>query len=142
MDPVTAVGLASAIIGFVPLGIKLLQNIREVKGSVDGTLEQNRTRQAVAEEMQAISGRLQIRGRDHNQLPPEQTKLYELAGRCHELSQKILIILDKVQPKPQTASKYRSGFRVWRKESEIKELEKGLSDCRDQLLLGLVDLSK
>lgn len=43
MDPVTTVGLASAIISFVPLGINLLKNAREIRDSVDGSLERNQT---------------------------------------------------------------------------------------------------
>jgi hypothetical protein len=141
MDPVTAVGLASAIISFVPLGINLLKNAREIRDSVDGSLERNQTRKAIVEEMQAVSRRL--RPADRTLIAPEQKGLYDLALKCYELSQQILELLGKIKPKPQSSfSVYRSAFRAWSKESEIKDLEKRLDDCRSQLSLGLVDLSK
>lgn len=141
MDPVTAVGLASAIISFVPLGINLLKNAREIRDSVDGSLERNQTRKVITEEMQAVSRRL--RPTDQTRIAPEQKGLYDLALKCHELSQQILELLDKIKPKPQSSfGIYRSAFRAWSKESEIKDLEKRLDDCRSQLTLGLVDLSK
>jgi hypothetical protein len=141
MDPVTAVGLASAIISFVPLGIKLLKNARELRDSVDGSLERNQTRKAIIEEMQAVSRRL--RPTDPARVAPEQKGLYDLALKCYELSQQILELLGKIKPKPQSIfGVYRSAFQAWSKESEIKDLEKRLDGCRSQLALGLIDISK
>lgn len=143
MDPITAVGLASAIISFVPLGIKVLQNAKEIKDSIDGGVKQNATRQAVIEELQALSGRLRVSQSNNINPPAEQVKLLDLASRCHDLSQQILNLLDKVRPKTSTTrGKYSSAVRVWLKEGEIKDLEKSLYNCREQLIVGLVDLSR
>ncbi|KAM0244909.1 hypothetical protein ACHAP5_005815 [Fusarium lateritium] len=140
MDPVTAVGLASAIISFVPLGISLLKNVREVRDSVDGSLERNQTRKVIVEEMQAVSRRL--RPTNQTQITPQQKGLYDLALKCYELSQQILELLGRIKPKPRSAlGAYRSAFRAWSKENEIKDLERRLDDCRSQLALGLADLS-
>ncbi|KAF5678618.1 hypothetical protein FHETE_1170 [Fusarium heterosporum] len=140
MDPVTAVGLASAIISFVPLGVSLLKNAREIRDSVDGTLEKNETRKAILDEMQAVAGRL--KPAIHTPVAPGQKGLYDLAFKCYNLSQKILELLAKIKPKPQSSfGAYRSAFRAWSKEDVIKDLEKTLDDCRSQLALGLVDLS-
>jgi hypothetical protein len=130
MDPVTAVGLASAIISFVPLGIKLLQNEREIRDSSDSSLDRNRTRKCIMDEMQAVSRRLQPT--DQTQIAPEQRGLYDLALKCYELSQKILNLLDKISPKSQKSIDiYRATIRAWRKENDIKDLERQLNDCRD-----------
>ncbi|KAM0351043.1 hypothetical protein ACHAPU_002824 [Fusarium lateritium] len=140
MDPITAVGLASAIISFVPLGISLLKNAREIRDSVDGTLEKNETRKAIIDEMQAVARRL--KPAVQTPVAPEQKGLYDLALKCYDLSQRILDLLDKIKPKPQSSfGAYRLAFRAWSKEGEIKDLEKSLNDCRSQLALGLVDLS-
>ncbi|KAM0186933.1 hypothetical protein ACHAPI_011440 [Fusarium lateritium] len=140
MDPVTAVGLASAIISFVPLGINLLKNVREIRDSVDGSLERNQTRKIIVEEMQSVSQRL--RPTNQTQITPEQKGLYDLALKCYELSQQILELLCKIKPKPRSAlGAYRSALRAWSKENEIKDLERRLDDCRSQLALGLADLS-
>ncbi|KAH6949468.1 hypothetical protein DER45DRAFT_580376 [Fusarium avenaceum] len=139
MDPVTAVGLASAIISFVPLGVKLLQSAHEIRDSIDGSLDRNKTRKCIMDEMQAVSNRL--KPTDQTRIA-EQKGLYELAARCYELSQKILNLLNKISPKtPRSFENYRSAVRAWRKEDEIKDLEKQLKECRDQLLLALVNLS-
>ncbi|KAM5369188.1 hypothetical protein BFJ66_g5092 [Fusarium oxysporum f. sp. cepae] len=140
MDPVTAVGLASAIISFVPLCVKLLQSAREIRDSLDGSVEKNLTRKAIVDEMKALSRRL--KSADQARFLPEQRGLYDLALKCHELSQKILYLLDKIRPKSKSSfENYRSAYRAWSCESEIKNLEKQLNDCRSQLALGIVDLS-
>ncbi|KAG7404039.1 hypothetical protein Forpe1208_v015750 [Fusarium oxysporum f. sp. rapae] len=140
MDPVTAVGLASAIISFVPLGIKILQHVQEMKDSIDGSVAHNEVREAVVQEMLTVTAKLK-RNRERGQVAPEYEKLYDLASRCEVLSQKVLALLEKVKPKTSTTSaKYYSAYKVWRKESEIKDLEKSLSSCREQLVLGLLDL--
>jgi hypothetical protein len=142
MDPVTAVGLASAIISFVPLGIKILQDVQEIKDSIDGSVAHNEVREAVVQEMLTVTAKLK-RNRERGQVAPEYEKLYDLASRCEVLSQKVLTLLEKVKPKTSTASaKYYSAYKVWRKESEIKDLEKSLGSCREQLILGLLDLMK
>lgn len=142
MDPVTAVGLASAIISFIPLGIKVLQNAYEIKSSLDGSVKQNETREQIVKEMQAVAARLKIRV-DESRLKPKQMELYNLASRCSDLAKQIFDLLDRIKPKGSTTSaKYYSAFRVWCKESEIKELEKSLESCRGQLILGLADLSR
>lgn len=141
MDPVTAVGLASAIISFVPLCVKLLQSAREIRDSLDGSVEKNLTRKAIVDEMKALSRRL--KSADQARVLPEQRGLYDLALKCHELSQKILDLLDKIRPKSKSSfENYRSVYRAWSCESEIKNLEKQLNDCRSQLALGIVDLSR
>ncbi|SCN64776.1 related to small s protein [Fusarium fujikuroi] len=141
MDPVTVVGLASAIISFVPLGVKLLQSVREIRESVDGSVGKNQTRKAIVDEMQAVSRRL--KSAVQTGVLPEQRGLYDLALKCHDLSQKILELLDKIRPKNISSfESYRSAYRAWSCESEIKNLEKQLNDCRSQLALGLVDISR
>ncbi|KAM0354215.1 hypothetical protein ACHAPU_001253 [Fusarium lateritium] len=141
MDPVTAVGLASAIISFVPLGLQLLKNVKEIKSSIDGSVKQNETRQAVVEEMRVLATRLKHPQECSGRIPTEHVELLDLASRCYDLSQQILELLEEVKPKSQrTASKWVSGFRIYTKDGEIKDLEKGLTNCREQLLLGIVDL--
>ncbi|KAK4666687.1 hypothetical protein QC763_0049540 [Podospora pseudopauciseta] len=66
MDPVTAIGLVSGILTFVPFGTKLVKGIIEIREALDGTLDENRTRQEVAQEMKRLSARI---------LPPDDTKL-------------------------------------------------------------------
>ncbi|KAK4644143.1 hypothetical protein QC761_0049610 [Podospora bellae-mahoneyi] len=66
MDPVTAIGLVSGILTFVPFGTKLVKGTIKIREALDGTLDENRTRQEVAQEMKRLSARL---------LPPDDTKL-------------------------------------------------------------------
>ncbi|EGU79652.1 hypothetical protein FOXB_09819 [Fusarium oxysporum f. sp. conglutinans Fo5176] len=113
MDPVTAVGLASAIISFVPLCVKLLQSARDIRDSLDGSVEKNLTRKAIVDEMKALSRRL--KSADQARVLPEQRGLYDLALKCHELSQKILDLLDKIRPKRLGVAKAR--LRIWRSSS-------------------------
>ncbi|KAF4338984.1 small s [Fusarium beomiforme] len=63
----------------------------------------------------------------------EQRALHDLALKCHELSQKILDLLDKIRPNRKTLFEdYKSAYRAWSCENNIKALEKQLNDCRTQ----------
>ncbi|KAF5026757.1 hypothetical protein F66182_1176 [Fusarium sp. NRRL 66182] len=141
MDPVTAVGLASAIVGFIPLAVKLVTTAKEIRDAKDNSLDKNRTRQDMANQMQQFAQRLKVP--DQTRITPEQRGLCSLALKCQELSQRITALLDKIKPKNPHAfgSSYRAAFRAWRKEEDIKELETSLRDCQSQLALGLIDLS-
>ncbi|KAM0421002.1 hypothetical protein ACHAPT_011245 [Fusarium lateritium] len=140
MDPVSAIGLASAIISFIGFGAKLLHGAKEIRDSANDSLEKNESREVIAEAMKEATTRLKTP--DPGQISPEQQKLCDLAVKCNDLSQRILELLNKIKPKrSKSFYVYRAAYHAWRKEDEIKVLEKSLGDCRNQLALGLTELA-
>ncbi|EFX03145.1 hypothetical protein CMQ_3074 [Grosmannia clavigera kw1407] len=81
MDPVTAIGLASSIIAFVDFGWKLIKGAKEIYDAADGTLEENRSREAVVLEMKRLT--VQLVSPEHSLLSGEERDLCLLAGTCH-----------------------------------------------------------
>ncbi|KAL2673689.1 hypothetical protein Neosp_012132 [[Neocosmospora] mangrovei] len=140
MDPVSAIGLASAIITFIEFGSKLLKGAKEIRDSSNDSLEKNESREVIAEAMKEVATKLKTP--EPAQISPEQQKLCDLALKCNDLSQRILELLNKIKPKnKKPLHVYRAAFRAWRKEDDIKLLEKSLNDCRSQLALSLSHLA-
>ncbi|KAJ4314655.1 hypothetical protein N0V84_008782 [Fusarium piperis] len=140
MDPVSAIGLASAIVSFIGLGAKLLHGAKEIRDSASESLERNESREAIAKAMQEVAAKLKIP--EPAQIPPEQQKLCDLAIKCSDLSERILELLGKIKPKKKTRLHvYRAAFYAWRKKDDIEMLEKSLGDCRSQLTLSLTHLA-
>ncbi|KAJ4191906.1 hypothetical protein NW767_010813 [Fusarium falciforme] len=141
MDPVSAVGLASAIITFIEFGSKLLKGAKEIRDSANDSLEKNASREVIAEAMKEAAAKLKTP--EPAQISPEQQKLCDLAVKCNDLSQRILELLNKIKPKnKKPLHVYRAAFQAWRKEDDIKVLETSLSDCRSQLALSLSHLAR
>ncbi|KAM6509647.1 hypothetical protein FALCPG4_017295 [Fusarium falciforme] len=140
MDPVSAIGLASAIITFIEFGSKLLKGAKEIRDSANDSLEKNESREVIAEAMKEVAAKLKTP--EPAQISPEQQKLCDLAIKCNDLSQRILELLNKIKPKnKKPLHVYRAAFQAWRKEDDIKVLEKSLGDCRSQLVLSLSHLA-
>jgi len=51
MDPATAIGLASGILSFVSFSTKLVSGAVKIYGSIDGALNEDRSRAAAASEL-------------------------------------------------------------------------------------------
>ncbi|RSL88912.1 hypothetical protein CEP51_001466 [Fusarium floridanum] len=140
MDPVSAIGLASAIVSFVEIGVNLLRGAKEIRDSANDSLEKNESREVIVEEMKQVAAKLKTP--EPGKIPPEQQKLCHLADKCNDLSQRILELLNKIKPKNnKPLSVYRAAYHAWRKEDEIEMLEKSLADCRSQLALSLTHLA-
>ncbi|KAK3306192.1 uncharacterized protein B0T15DRAFT_485616 [Chaetomium strumarium] len=78
MDPVTAVGLASGIVAFITFSTSLVKGAIQIHEALDGSLEENRSHEAIAAEMKRFAIRL---------LPPDDSRLSgegEGANKVHE----------------------------------------------------------
>lgn len=143
MDPVSAVGLASAILTFVEAGLKLIETAYGIHTSVGGVLDENRHRESISIEIMQAATRLQTT--TTSGLTPEQQSLCNLAKRCRKTSTELVTMLNKVKPKPGPLNPLKSfkyALKANKKAIQIKGLENQLKDYRDQLTLALVELSK
>lgn len=143
MDPVSAVGLASAILTFVEAGLKLIKTAHGIHTSVDGVLEENRHRENISVEVKQAATRLETTATSG--LTPEQQSLCDLTKKCKETSKELLTTLNKVKPKPSPSNPLKTfgyALKASKKASQIEDLENRLKDYRDQLTLALVELSK
>lgn len=143
MDPVTAIGLVSSVISLVEFGTKLVLEAKEIRDSVDSTLEKNKIWQEIMESMKEVTNKLVPSTLEYRATDPGQQKLCELATKCRSLSVRILELLDEIKLKSKSLlSIYKSAMKAQLKDGEIKDLEAGLGDCRAQLTSVLIDLTR
>ncbi|KAK0644062.1 hypothetical protein B0T16DRAFT_192572 [Cercophora newfieldiana] len=141
MDPATAIGVASGIISFISFSTKLVAGAIKIHESVDGALDDDRSRTAVANELRLFSARLVPP--NSSQLSEEEKSLCLLAKECGVLSDRLINLLDKVKPKD-VKSKSQSLWAALKSavsESEKSSLQNMLSNCRAQLEIQLIFFS-
>lgn len=142
MDPVTAVGLASGIVAFITLSTSLVKGAIKIHESLDGNLDENRSREAIASEMSRFATRLLPPDSSH--LAGEEKALCVLAMECRDLSVKLRELLGRIKPK-EPRSKSQSLWSVLKNkvtEKEKAELELLLDHCRSQFNLQLAFVNK
>ncbi len=142
MDPVTAFGLASGVVGFITFSTSLIQGAIKIHEALDGNLEENQSREAIASEMKRFA--IQLIPPDSSRLAGEEKALCVLATECRDLSAKLVELLERIKPKdPQSKSQSLwSALKNKVKEKERVDLEQRLDHCRGQLGLLLVFNSK
>ncbi|KAH8714630.1 hypothetical protein BGZ61DRAFT_587332 [Ilyonectria robusta] len=139
MDPVTAIGLASSILTFIDVGVKVLQKANEIRNSQDSSTKENRSRRTISDELEFAAARM--KPLDDIRVSPEQESLCKVARECQVLSKKMLKILESIKPrKSHFISTLIVAAKVMRKQDDLEALDKELRDCRGRLTLSLVEL--
>ena len=138
MDPVTAFGLASGIVGFITFSTSLVRGAIQIHESLDGNLEENQSREAIASEMKRFA--TQLIPPDSSRLVGGEKALSILATECRDLSVKLVELLERIKPKdPQSKSQSLwSALKNKVKEKERADLEQRLDHCHSQLGLLLI----
>ncbi|GAB1321122.1 hypothetical protein MFIFM68171_11332 [Madurella fahalii] len=142
MDPVTAFGLASGVVAFISFSTSLVNGAIKIHRSLDGNLDENRSREAIAAEMKRFVARLLPP--DDSRLAGEERQLCVLATECRDLSTQLVELLYRIKPKD-AESKSQSLWSALKNkvhEKERADLEQRLDHCRSQLDLQLAFLSK
>jgi len=134
MDPITAVGFASAILTFIDFSHQLISGTFEVIKS--GSTSENAHVSVVINDLRHITKELSNR-------PPGNSKhneaLNTLASECCGLSNDIQKLLEKLKVTAES-SKWKSikiTLRSMWKKGEVAELERRLDEYRSQILLHL-----
>lgn len=137
MDPVSAIGLASSILGFITVSIKVVKAGQGVYQSLKDGSQENISRETVITEMTEFMNTLPASG--DRQLVREDQSLAELVGECRKIAEELLKMLHKIKAKDDksTFPKLRAAIRQVTSQSELEGLEKRLDHCRGQLDLHL-----
>lgn len=143
MDPVTAIGLGSAILTFVDIGFKFIRTANEIHNSADGALSANRRIEEISDEVDQAAARLQSMAPSNAN--EEQELLFEAAQRCRNTSSKLATILNELKPNQSSRKRLETVKHtlksMWNKGS-IKELEDQLKNDRHQLALAMSVFSR
>jgi len=149
-----AAGLASSIITFIDFSYKLINgtivvyqkastgpaddpHITVVIKDLENVTELMTTTAAAAS---AASPAVDGQATTTAQVKPHQQELLALAGHCHELSKKLVAILEGLERKTDDKKLWRSFQTAWktiRSSDQITEIEKKLNTYRLQMLLRL-----
>ncbi|KAI3394054.1 hypothetical protein diail_3273 [Diaporthe ilicicola] len=124
-----AVGLASSIITFIDVAIKIVRGAHEVYTSADGATRGNDHTGVVIRDLQRVTADL----RSHPQSSNDQ-ELVILSNKCHKLSDELLQLLHDFLPK--TPGKWQSfvaACRTLRKQKEVAAIEASLDRYRQQI---------
>jgi len=135
MEPVTAIGLASAILSFVDFAQKVAIGADELYNSAAGATEDNTNIKIIIKDLdEAAADLTDLSGKTkHTQA------LNSLAAKCRKLSEDLLRLLDKlaVSGKRSTWKVMRVAIQNLRKEGKVAKMVARLADYRSQILLQL-----
>lgn len=135
MDPVSAIGLASAIITFVEFSWTLVKGTGDIYKSPTGYSRENASIGTVIADLEEVTRSINtdIRGRDKH-----ENALVVLAEQCESLSKELLQALGKLK---KTGDSKREALKLalksMRKEKEIASIEKRLGEYRVEIVIRL-----
>ncbi len=142
IDPISAIGAASAVLSFVDTAAKVLRLAWELYDSVEGTYEENRMRDVVAGAMKDLSTELVLPNQSN--LTGQEKQLSNLAKECQQLSNDIQEEVKKLKPKHRK-SKVQSLFlstKIIFGSGKLKNLDQRLGRCRAQLEIQINAMSR
>jgi hypothetical protein len=142
MDPLTALGLAANIVAFIDFGAKLLKTAAEIYDSGKGSKREDEAHETVATEMKLLASKLLTPS--NSQFAAHDKALCQLATECHVLSEKIILLFEKIKAKDTTSKTQALWAAAKGKlyEKQKVELQNALSNCRSQLQLQMYWLTR
>ena len=142
MDPLSANGLASAIVQFVDYATKLAQGTRQIYVAGTSATDANADVELCASELENLCVRLNPTGL--SSLNPDDEALCRLADRCKAISNNLSTLLRSIKAK-NSDSRWHcfvSAVKTQLKKRQRDEMLEQLSQCRAQLDLQLGCLSR
>lgn len=133
MDPVSALGLTSAILQIIDFSSKLISGAAEVYSSASGTIVKFEDSDRAIESLRTLTRRLDVRNTG-SPLSSEERSLLETKHGCEDLSRDIQAIIDSTKTRG-TRSKRASvvmSWRAMRRKEKLKTLEERLGRYRAQ----------
>lgn len=135
MDPVTAIGLASAIITFVEFSWGLVQGAGDIYRSPTGSTQENASISTIIADLQEVAGNINTDIKGHGK---HEEALVSLAKGCGDLSKELLQVLGKLKTKSHSKREIlKATLRSMRKEREIASIEKRLGEYRSEIVVRL-----
>lgn len=135
MDPVSAIGLASAILSFVEFSWGLVRGTGDVYRSPTGMRKDNASIGVVIADLEKVTEDINTDIQGHGK---HEKALAALARECESLSQELLQVLGRLKRKDGSRREaLRVTLRSMRKEKEIESIEKRLGEHRAEIVVRL-----
>jgi hypothetical protein len=135
MDPVSAIGLASAILSFIDQAYKIATGADELYHSATGATEDNTHTETIIKDLDEAAADLT----NISSKTKHGKALNSLATKCKKISEDLLKLLEKlsVSGNRSTWKVLRVAIRNLRKEKEVAKMVTRLGEYRSQILLQL-----
>ena len=146
MDPLSAVGLAAAVVQFTDFGARLLNDSIKIYRSADGQTSQHVQLATISQDLQELAVNIELKSKTLHQpgRPLEHTEglLVRLCGECQEISSQLSNVLSRIKADRKSSSSIdlmkesmAAAIRTYRSESEITQLQQSLSEVRQQMMM-------
>lgn len=136
MDPITAIGLASAILTFVDFSYSLVNGMLYIANSAKGITEENEHSSNMLEELQKATKGLDRNLKGSNE---HEIELSNLATNCRSLSSELAAVLEKltVKDKRSKLQRFRISLASRMKQDTVATIQQRLMDYRQAIVLRL-----
>ena len=137
MDPITAIGLAAAVVDFVGFSWGLVTGAREIYRSANGTLDENAHLEDIMVDLDSIAD-------DLNKTSPGRTRaeraIKQLAEDCQGESAELLGKLRKlkVRGKKTAWKSLKAKFASLLAKDDVNELKGRLQEYRSEITTNLI----
>lgn len=138
MDPVSAIGLASAVLTFVEAASTLVGGAVEIHNSVDGTRDENRLLDKAKHELGYLCA---LRDKGPTFGTEAEEKISEVAKDCQTDSKALQNILMKIADPRNKGSSWgslKASWRSLRNRKDVVELKSRLQEHRAKVLFNVV----
>jgi hypothetical protein len=139
LDPLTAIGLASAIVQFVDFSSKLVSETKELYHST-----QNEELQAVTQDLRELCTKLSsAQGRAASVEPStDELALLELSGSCKAVADELVAVLEKLRVKSvhEKWGSFKIALKGAMKKEKIESIRARLDRIQSQLQIRLTGI--
>lgn len=143
MDPLSAIGLASAIVQFVDFGSRIVSGALEISRSATGATRENAAIENATTKLQLLNDELTKHSQSRPSGANPQDPLLQLTQECVDLSEKLIVKLAQLKAGPGSTRylTFRKALKtVWQKD-KIDAMQTRLGEIRDlQMLAAIVNM--
>jgi len=137
-ESLAAISLASNILQFVEMGVKLVSNSAKIYRSADGKLPQNAELEDLMIDLEWMTRRL-LASKDH--APKELHAMRNTIETCLTLAGELRTVLQGLQldrDKHRNVWRFASALLAARKSANVKDLKERIFKLRDQICAHLI----
>ncbi|KAM0593493.1 hypothetical protein ACHAPN_006334 [Verticillium nonalfalfae] len=136
MDPVSAIGVASAVISFVDFSIKIIRGAIRIYGDANRDNDWQMPEDVAEKMIKLVRNLRQTSGFG---VTPDEKEIAELAKTCMTLAERLAALFKSLRPKDARSKRQClwAAVKAKHKQADVEDLENKLRTCRDQLQLHL-----
>ncbi|KAK4220645.1 hypothetical protein QBC38DRAFT_175641 [Podospora fimiseda] len=147
MEPLTALGLAAAVVQFTDFGVRILTESIRVYHSLDGQTLEHVQLSRVSQDLSELAGKIQENATNLPEpgrpLRSTEQIFVRLAEQCQDISNQLNNILERLQVRRKSNSRIDLAkesifvaLRAYRSSSQISSLRESLSSIRQQMMMA------